>query len=146
MIRCLFISNDSTEDREETRMLRDLFSETDADAQIEWLLREQEITDDLDADVIFVDYGRLGLSESSPDSLSRMTIRRLCHWAENHPSVPVVMWTVFTSHIYEQEFEEQFGHLENIFYLYQDRISHVELFYDVLMPWLGLKEVNRQEG
>lgn len=92
-------------------------------------------------DLMVIDYG--GLSAGS--STGRMQVDAACRYAENHPGCLVVIWTGYTSYIYEDELEEKFGHLDNITKRYDGDNAYENLdgkpaFLKKFRNWFGIKE------
>ena len=91
-------------------------------------------------DLLIIDYG--GLSPGS--STGELQVNAACRYAENHPNCLVVIWTGFTSYIYEDELEEKFGHLDNIVKRYIGGQVYANLdgrpeFITKFKNWFGVK-------
>ena len=82
-------------------------------SDIEVVFRDHVLDEGKKVDLLIIDYGGADIHGSS--ALAAATVRGVCHYAEEHPSCFVVIWTTFTKRIYEHELEEEFGHVDNIF-------------------------------
>lgn len=64
-----------------------------------------QMVDQIKADLIFVDYGGMSIMGSHDTAL--YNLRYILNWAEDHPSVPVIIWTMFTARLVEDAYEKE---------------------------------------
>lgn len=95
-------------------------------------------------DVLVIDYGGLSIMNQATGN---MQVWSACHFAEQHPSVLVVLWTKYTARLYEGELEREFGHLPNILPRYRPEESPYDYrpevtgpFREAVKRWFGEKE------
>jgi hypothetical protein len=106
------------------------------------ILKEKEV------DMVVVDYG--GMSLMGGWDTAKANIGYVCQWAEDHPSKAVLIWTTYTALVYQDELEEQFGELKNIFFRFPDDPHHLLRVQDFddhrnrlrkeLRVWFGVEE------
>jgi len=63
-------------------------------------------------DILLIDYG--GMSINGAPGAATSQIMQACEWAESHPGKLMVIFTAFTSEVYNDELKSEFGHLNNI--------------------------------
>lgn len=77
------------------------------DAVVVWGAEIPDFESMPEVDLLVIDYGALWQSSGLVEDFSR----RVRRWADEHPGKLVVLWTSFTSSIYQRVFESEFlGH------------------------------------
>lgn len=95
-------------------------------------------------DLLIIDYG--GLSMMGSTASGQINIWHACHYAEEHPGCLVVIWTTFTSRLYEAEMQEEFGHLDNIVVRYPNDDKWGKRFPARLQTWFNITDCKRKKN
>ena len=96
-------------------------------------------------DLLIVDYG--GVSLGGAYDLATYQIKEACQWADERPGSLMVIWTKFTSIVYQDELEREFGHLDNVLLRFEGKDGSYDFmgrenpntrFNNAIRTWFGL--------
>jgi len=100
------------------------------------------------ADIVVLDYG--GMSSMGAYDSAAFNIRYVVHWAEDHPSVALLVWSAMTADIlaadmYEKELNEAFKNAPaNIFNIGGSRAAEESKVWHLVRAMIGASQPDKE--